>query len=188
MSRLPGSYFEGIYRDGLDPWGFESRWYEQRKRAITMAALPRPTYRRCFEPGCAIGILTRLLATRCDEVVAWDIHEAAVAECERRCADLANVRVAPGVVPDLWPSGVFDLVVLSEVAYYLDPRDLTALVARLRTCVTGQGTLVAVHWLGETDYPLGGAETHRLLTADLGWPNVVHHLDDEFVLDIWEHR
>ncbi|MFE7421819.1 hypothetical protein [Rhodococcus sp. NPDC057529] len=61
------SYFDAMYAASPDPWGFGDRWYEQRKYALTLAALPRPRYRRAFEPGCSIGILTAALAHRCDE-------------------------------------------------------------------------------------------------------------------------
>ena len=37
---LPGDYFDGVYAAGPDPWGFTDRWYEERKRAVTLAALP----------------------------------------------------------------------------------------------------------------------------------------------------
>ena len=184
--RLPSSYFDAVYDGGLDPWGFESRWYEQRKRTITLAALPRPRYRRAFEPGCAIGLLTRELAGRCDEVVAWDLHPAVVSECETRCADLTNVRIATGAVPDRWPPGEFDLVLLSEVAYYLDVDGIDVLVGDVQSSLVPGGAVVAVHWLGETDYPLTGAETHRLLDTKLGLRHQIHHSDPEFVLDVWE--
>ena len=65
MTSTDRTYFEQIYDHDPDPWGFESRWYEHRKYALTMAALPEPHYRSAFEPGCSIGVLTDLLAPRC---------------------------------------------------------------------------------------------------------------------------
>jgi hypothetical protein len=41
MKRLPDAYFAQIYTADADPWGFATRWYEQRKYALTLAALPR---------------------------------------------------------------------------------------------------------------------------------------------------
>ena len=61
MSLQP-AYFDDMYAESPDPWGFRTRWYEERKFALTMAALPRRRYRRVFEPGCSVGMLTRLLA------------------------------------------------------------------------------------------------------------------------------
>ena len=37
---LTGDYFDRMYAGAADPWGFGSRWYEQRKYALTLAALP----------------------------------------------------------------------------------------------------------------------------------------------------
>ena len=61
------------------PWGFADRWYEQRKYALTVASLPRPRYRRAFEIGCSVGVLTALLGERCGELLAVDVAAAAVA-------------------------------------------------------------------------------------------------------------
>ena len=54
---MPAGYFDAMYQAAADPWGFEDRWYEQRKYAISMALLPAARYRRALEPGCSIGVL-----------------------------------------------------------------------------------------------------------------------------------
>ena len=58
-----------MYQAAADPWGFEDRWYEQRKYAVSLALFPAARYRSAFEPGCSIGVLTRMeqpgAATRC---------------------------------------------------------------------------------------------------------------------------
>ena len=50
---LGAGYFDGMYAAAADPWGFEERWYERRKYAISLAMLPRERYRAAFEPGCS---------------------------------------------------------------------------------------------------------------------------------------
>ena len=117
-----------------------------------------------------------------------DLHPGVVSECETRCADLTNVRVATGAVPDQWPQGEFDLVLLSEVAYYLDADGIEVLIDDVQRSLVPGGVVVVVHWLGETDYPLTGAETHRLLDAKLGLRHEIHHSDPEFALDVWERQ
>lgn len=62
---LPASFFRQMCAEDADPWGFQRRWYEQRMYACTLAALPRPSYRRGFEPGCSVGMLSAALAQRC---------------------------------------------------------------------------------------------------------------------------
>ncbi len=115
---LPASYFDRMYAESADPWDFQGRWYEQRKRALTMAALTRPRFARAFEPGCSIGLLTEQLALRCDEVVACDVSAAAVDAARQRLGDRQGVRLERRTLPADWPPGRFDLVVLSEMAYY----------------------------------------------------------------------
>lgn len=75
-----------MYAASDDPWGFDDRWYERRKYALTLAILTRPTYTCAFEPGCANGALTELLQARCDrdfEAGVWRRrHEPARATTE----------------------------------------------------------------------------------------------------------
>ena len=69
----PVERFAELYRDGRgDPWRTRTSWYERRKLAVLLAALPAQRYRHAAEPGCGTGELTRLLATRCDAVTASD--------------------------------------------------------------------------------------------------------------------
>lgn len=161
---LPGSYFDRLYADSEDPWGFQSRWYEERKYALTLAALPLARYRRAFEPGCSIGVLTALLAQRCDQIVAMDPSEAALAHAASRTPP--HVELVRGSVPVEWPEGRFDLIVVSEVAYYFDGEDLEEFVERSRASLEPEGNLVAVHWRAKVgDYPGEAAAVHTALRS-----------------------
>ena len=84
-----------------------------------------------LEVGCSIGVLTRLLASRCDAVLAIDAARTPLVEAKRRCADLPGVRFEQMFVPEQWPNGVFDLILLSEVVYYLSREDVDRLAARV---------------------------------------------------------
>jgi len=183
---LPSDYFDAMYAGSADPWGFRDRWYESRKRAVTMAALPAARYARAFEPGCSLGLLTTDLAARCDAVVAYDPSRAAVDTARAAVTTRSNVEVRQGSVPKDWPPGTFDLVVLSEVAYYLAPRDLTQLVDRCIGGLAEGGTLLACHWRHEVeDYPATGDEVHTVMGERRELHRLVHHLEEDFVLDVW---
>lgn len=145
-----------MYERSNDPWGFEDRWYEQRKFAITLAALPDRHYRRALEAGCANGALTELLASRCDELFAFDFFDAAIRRTVARMREQRHVRVVNARYPAYWPHGTGDLVVWSEVAYYLSDVSAEQAVAGLDRWLEPGGTLVAVHYTGETDYPRPG--------------------------------
>ncbi|MDX6357458.1 MAG: hypothetical protein QOH37_512 [Nocardioidaceae bacterium] len=136
-----------LHRDEPDPWGVDSRWYEQRKRALLLAALPRERFRHALEIGCSTGALTAALAERADRVLGVDRSVAALTAARRRLAATSNAEVADLDVPQAWPDeGPFDLVVVSEVGYFLSPRALDALVDRISTGLTRDGVVALCHW------------------------------------------
>jgi SAM-dependent methyltransferase len=184
---LPASYFEAMYAESPDPWGFTTRWYERRKYALTVAALPRERYRRGFEPGCSIGVLTALLAERCEQLLATDISPAAVATATQRLASYDGVDVAQLAVPHEWPQGSFDLIVMSEIGYYLSAADLELTLDRVVGSLEPGGTLLAVHWRHPVeDYPLRGDDVHDVLAGSPELHRVVRHEETDLVLDVFE--
>lgn len=179
------AYFDRQYADSDDPWGFDSRWYERRKYSLTVAALPRARYRRAVEPGCANGALTELLAPRCDALIAYDLLDGPVGRARSRLAEQANVEVVTGELPRWWPDGTGDLVVWSEVAYYLTGAGLDAALTGLETWLEPGGDLVAVHYTGATDYPQSADQVHDRIDA-LSWlDHLSTMVDPEFRLDVW---
>ncbi len=183
---LPPDYFEERYAADPDPWRFATSAYERAKYAATLEALPRPRYASALEVGCSIGVLTRRLAERCDALLAVDVAEAALDQARTRCRDLAHVRFARAQVPGAWPAGGFDLILLSEVVYYLDAADVGRLAECLRDGLRSGGDVVLVHWTGETHYPLTGDEAAKIL-IDRTAPflTLVHQArTDEYRLDV----
>lgn len=175
-------YFDELYAGSDDPWGLRDRFYEQRKRDLVCAVLPRGRFRQAFEPGCATGLLTARLAQRCDGVLACDVADRAVALARERLAANANVRVESRRVPDDWPAGPFDLIVLSEVGYYCP--DLGALSGRIRAELAPDGVVVACHWRHDApDHPRSAAEVHDAVGAGLS--KIVSHIEEDFLLDVW---
>jgi hypothetical protein len=182
---LPADYFARMYAGSADPWGFRTRWYEERKRAVTVAALDRPRYRRGFEPGCSVGVLTAGLAERCDALLASDVDPSAVAAARAAVAAHPQVLVEQRSVPDEWPDGSFDLVVVSELGYYLDATALRILVDRVSASLEAGGAAVLCHWRHPVaDYPLSGDAVHAAFLDDTVLTGVVHHEEEDFVLDV----
>lgn len=188
MSLLAG-YFEGMYARSDDPWGFRTRWYEERKRALVLASLQSRHYSSAFEPGCSIGVTTSCLSGRVDRLVAMDIAPQALDLA--RTAVPGQVELLLGQVPHDWPDGFFDLIVVSEVAYYLELIDCERL-ADLASRTAGE--LVVVHWRHPVDdYPLGGDEVQEIFTAAAmrhGLERLVAHTEPDFRIDSWcrDHR
>ncbi|RFU47689.1 SAM-dependent methyltransferase [Paraburkholderia sp. DHOC27] len=180
------SYFDALYAEGDDPWGFRKRWYERRKRLLTLAMLPRERYRHAFEPGCANGELSAQLALRCDRLLAADLNETAVELARTRVAELPNVRVERRSVPHDWPATQFDLIVLSEVAYYLADADLEGVCACVSRSLAQDGTLLACHWRRAFDEaPQTAAQVHALLDARCGLTRLARYEDADMLLDVW---
>jgi SAM-dependent methyltransferase len=186
---LDRSYFESLYEDYEDPWEFRTRWYEARKRLLTMAALPEQRYLSVFEPGCSIGLLTADLAARSDYVLATDISVKALEQARSTLPDRVELR--RGAVPSDWPAARFDLIVLSEVGYYLDVEDCE-LLAEL--AVTTGRDLIAVHWRHLVDdYPLTGDEVHEIINRCAGRHGLAvlaSHIEADLRIEVWstDHR
>ena len=122
-----------MYASSADPWQLQARWYERRKYAITLAVLPFARYRHAFEPGCSVGVLTEMLTHRCDHVTSTDVATAALDATQQRLVHAGRrdrVTLLRRSIDEPWPPGHFDLVVLSEVAYYLDAATLRAVLDR----------------------------------------------------------
>jgi LmbE family N-acetylglucosaminyl deacetylase/SAM-dependent methyltransferase len=164
-----------LHRDDPDPWGVDRRWYEERKRELVMAMLPQRGLGSVLDVGCSTGALTARLAERADRVTALDASPAAVAAARRRLGALiagGEVRVEVAEAPRAWPSGRYDVAVVSEVGYFLSPGDLRRLALRLEESLGAQGTLVLCHWRHPiSGWPLDGPRVHQLLRQ--WWPQPV---------------
>lgn len=181
----PSEYFDAIYAHD-DPFGYRERWYEARKRALLLASLPAQRFGRVWEIGCSNGELTDELAMRCDQLVATDLNARAVALATARTQMHGHVDVRQARHPDTWPDGLFDLVVFSEVGYYLDVDTLTRMARRLKSSLRGDGVLVACHWLAPfPQAPQSGRDVHRLLRRELGMQRVFGYGDADVRLDGW---
>jgi predicted TPR repeat methyltransferase len=174
--RVPAEYFEALYTADEDPWRFASSDYERAKYAHTLATLGDRRFGRALEVGCSIGVFTAQLAARCDELVAIDVSPSALALARRRLAGEPHVTLAETAFPEEMPAGPWDLVLCSEVLYYLDPDALSLAEQRLAEALTEGATVVAVHWRPATrTYPWLGDEVHERLLLVLGrW-----HASDE---------
>lgn len=180
----PVERFESLYADG-DPWDAGS-WYERRKRAIVLASLPRAHYRHGFEPGCGAGELSAGLAERCDRLDSSDPVPEAVTRARAGRPD-AHVEVA--ALPDGVPDGPLDLVVFSEVLYYLDDAAVAATLDRVLAAAAPGADVVAVHWLGwPAEAPRDATATHRLLGARPELELLVEHVDEDFLLHVFRRR
>lgn len=182
----PAAHFERLYQSNPDPWNFQTSPYEQEKYHRTVAALGDKRFAAGLEVGCSIGILTRMLADRCDRLVGVDIVEAPLRAAMARCADQQHVRFERMSVPAAWPTGTFDLIVFSEVLYFLSTPDIERCVERVTTSLMPAGTVVLVNWLGTTDDPTPGnaAAEHFIRAASARLAIAIQERNDHYRLDV----
>jgi len=186
---LPPSYFEEMYRANSDPWQFETSEYESKKYATTIATLPNSLYRSAFEIGGSIGVLTEKLADRCDALLSVDVSETAQSKAIERCQNLPQVRFQIMQIPQQFPDESFDLIVVSEVGYYLSLQDLHQTQAHILKGLELGGHLLLVHWtLYAQDYPLSGDDVHESFLKLS--PQPLHHIigqrEEQYRLDLFE--
>lgn len=186
---LSAEWFDDFYRrNDDDPWGFETRWYEERKRAVLMASLPTQRLGRVLEIGCSTGHITRELVARADHVLALDASHAAL-EVARERLSSTSTTVQHSHVPDDWPGGTFDTIVFSEVGYYLSVDDLQRTIALIDAGLSVHGQLVACHWRHPVAaYPQTGDAVHAALRAHQAWERLVLHEEEDFLLEVFGRR
>ena len=131
--------------------------------------------RRGWRSAVPSAYLTAQLSGHCGTLLAVDLAPIALAQARERCADRSNVTFEQMRVPAEWPVGPFDLILLSEIVYFLDRNDVAALAARVGETSRAGAAIVLVHWLGLTNYPLTGDEAADLFIQKSGGFAAVSH-------------
>ena len=137
--------FEAKFQENPDPWNYASSRFEAFKRHILLQACGTRQYGRGLELACANGETSLLLARKCLSLLALDGSTSAVAEARRRTTAINNVMVAEAALPQGMPRGPFDLIVISELLYYLKPRDLEDLLRRSIAALAPGARIVVLH-------------------------------------------
>ena len=191
---LPPSYFEAVYRAHDDPWDFAASPYEAGKYAVTLTVLPRERYSSALEIGCSIGVLTARLAERCERLLSLDVSEAALSQARKRCAALPQVSFERRYLPGEFPGGTYDLILVSEVGYYLALPDLLRLRERCVSQLAAGGHLLLVHWTPWVpEYPLTGDQVHASFAEEATAPggrldHLANRREERYRLDLFARR
>jgi len=143
---VPSSFFDETYRQSTDPWGYTSSFYEISKFRTTIRCLPKVRFKNALEIGCAIGVLTEKLAAKCDRLLSVDYSELGLEEARKRCINLPQVRFEQMQIPQQFPTEQFDLILFSEVGYYLTLEDLHKTKDQIIDRLLRGGFLLMVHY------------------------------------------
>lgn len=181
--------FEQRYRENDDPWGYRSSEYEAAKYDATLHACGSGPFRCALELGGSIGVFSQLLAPRCRRLTTIDFSPTAVRVANLALAGHPRARAIVGEIPQAIPDGSYDLVVASEVLYYLTPRALEGTLARLEQLLAADGRLLAVHWRPDgPERPQSAAEVHRRLCAVPWLEATVDGSTNDYLLHVLERR
>jgi predicted TPR repeat methyltransferase len=102
------------------------------------------------------------MSERADTVLGVDASPTALAAARRRLTHRPGVTLAAVDVSRDWPEGSFDLVVISEVGYFLSPAALDRLVDRVAASLTADGVVVLCHWRHRVQgWVMNADEVHR---------------------------
>jgi len=148
---------ESEYWNGLfareDPWDYGNA-YEQMKYGHTLELLAGVPASRVIELGCAEGHFTAMLAPLAGRLLAVDISAAALARAKSRCVGLDNVDFLEFDIADGIPGDDHDLIVCSEVLYYLrDAEAVTTMAERARDSLRLGGHVILTHARVVSDDP-----------------------------------
>ena len=166
MSAVEPDALDALYRHSDDPWNFRASAYEAAKFAATAEALPRPHYRSALELGCGNGELARRLAPRCEAYTGLDAVETALSAARRA---VPAGRFVQGFLPCPLPEGDHDLIVLSEVLYFLDAWGIDWLAGEIDRRWP-DADVVLVTWRGPSGNALEGEAALALFLAAVEAP------------------
>ncbi|HEY1687648.1 MAG TPA: SAM-dependent methyltransferase [Solirubrobacteraceae bacterium] len=181
--------FERLYQQSPDPWGYLTSSYEQEKYAATLAALLRRSHGLSLEVGCSIGVFTLQLAARCAQLVAIDFSLSALELARDNLQGVSNVDLRRAVFPAEIPQGRWDLIVCSEVLYYLQPQALEEAIDWIESQLASGASVLTVSWRGVgRDEPLSGDEVHDRLARKLARWHALDARQDRYRLDRFDGR
>ncbi|MCT4333148.1 nodulation S family protein [Paracoccus sp. YLB-12] len=182
--------FDALYKAEPDPWNYETSAYEAEKYRRCLALLPRCRYPRGLEIGCSIGVMSAEIAQRCDSLLALDFAQTAVARARAR--GIPNARFEVATIPAEWPAGRWDLIVLSEVLYYLGPAELDRTVTLVAKSLAAGGCCLVAGYTGPTETTLSALDVQDRLLHGLAEAHPRHAIykdrDASWIAAIFECR
>jgi peptidoglycan/xylan/chitin deacetylase (PgdA/CDA1 family)/GT2 family glycosyltransferase/predicted TPR repeat methyltransferase len=144
-------YWEAIF-EKPDPWDYLSI-YEQVKYDQTLSLIPR-NVEHALELACAEGIFSEKLSRHVGYLTATDISSRAIERAKKRCGHCSNAEFweldfVSGALP-----GEQDLIVCSEVLYYMrDIPQLTLVCEKMAAALKPNGCILTAHARLRCDEP-----------------------------------
>lgn len=181
------AYFDAMYENSNDPWNFAGSAYEQDKYQHTLTALGGRHFANALEIGCSIGVLTEMLAPSCSFLLGVDISEKPIQIARERLKARNGIQFGVFTIPREYPEGKYDLIMLSEVAYYLSREDLELTKELIFDSLNPGGTLCLVNWRPQIEgCAFNGDEISRNFTGDPSYINTYQDIKDNYRIDVMQ--
>lgn len=184
--------FDGMYRDLADPWDCENSVRRLENRLFIELLREFGPYEFGVDIGCGLGGLASLIADSsvCQKMNGCDISAVAV-DRARELHPSIEFRRWNVLTDELSPVhllGRYDLVVMSEVLWYL-LADLTLVFGKVRSLLTHSGLIGVKQYFPDRQRfwreVLAGESGFRAFCGDSGLrclKRVVSHVDDGVVM------
>jgi SAM-dependent methyltransferase len=151
MKPIDVAGFERLFRASADPWDYRRSPFEAYKRRVLLRACGARCRGRGLELACANGETTLRLVDRCLRLTAVDASPTAIAAAVRRIGHEPSLTLAVRRLPEEMPRGPFDLIVVSELVYYMTPNALRRLIPMIERALAPGGRVVVLHHLRRFD-------------------------------------
>lgn len=138
-------HFDALYEGNADPWDYAASPAEAFKRRAVGQMLGAARGGVCLELGCGNGTSTVALAPRFARLVAVDGAARAVALARDKVGESRRVQVLHRRLPEGFPHGHYDVIVASEVLYYLPPRARKSTLLAVRAALCPDGCFVVAN-------------------------------------------
>lgn len=181
------AHFEGLYRKKEDPWNYTQSPYEQEKYEKTLKAIPEDVS-SILEVGTSEGVFTEYLLKAGKHVLGIDISQTALERAKRRLTPYGNQVTLRklDIVRDRL-EGTFDLILASEVLYYLGGRNiLLSLEEKFFHHLRDGGYLLLVHF-----YPSGKCIHDLFLERGRFrkvFEEIVYHPERDYIITLLQKR
>ncbi|MET3524627.1 nodulation methyltransferase NodS [Mesorhizobium abyssinicae] len=127
-----------------DPWLLDANPFErERHTQMLRLSLSHGSITNALEVGCAAGAFTERLAPHCQRLTVIDVVPRAIARTRHRMKEPPHITWVVADVQKFTADEPFDLIVVSEVLYYLNSiADMRAAIRNLARMLAPGGHLV----------------------------------------------
>lgn len=136
--------YDLAYRLRNDLFEIEGSEYEQHKLNRLIGVIRQRRYKTVLDVGCGIGILAEKISPFCQQIIGIDFSPKAISLAEKRCKNLENVSFLERDIRTFDFQGDYDLVIFSEVLYYLEDRFIERIVHRLKKNLPDSARIIIV--------------------------------------------